>query len=255
MKIVSLASGSKGNAYIIEHDGEALVVDCGIGPRVFKQRFASLFPEALRFHGVLLTHNHSDHISGLQTFLKNNPEVPVFANELTAESTGFETGIDPSAFVCFENGQCFCAGPFSVETFSLPHDASDPVGFLIEADETYFHATDFGTPVKSAGLSLSKAHLATVEFNHDTQLLYASGRHQSLIRRISGPRGHLSNDDAASFLKEYATDKLKAVALAHLSHDCNVPHIALRAAQESLASISLGHIPVKVFSQNEPLEL
>ena len=108
MKIVSLASGSKGNAYIIEHEGEALVVDCGIGPRVFKQRFASLFPEALRFHGVLLTHNHSDHISGLQAFLKNNPEVPVFANELTAESTGFETGIGPSAFVCFENGQCFC---------------------------------------------------------------------------------------------------------------------------------------------------
>lgn len=255
MKILSLSSGSKGNAYIVEHEGDALLIDCGIGPRIFKQRIAPFFPSAIRFHGVLITHNHSDHTSGLQAFLKSNPEVPVYANELTAESTGFETGVAPSAFVCFENGQDFCAGPFRVEAFSLPHDASDPVGFLVEADEIYLHATDFGVPVKAAGTRLSKADVATVEFNHEPELLYASGRHQSLIRRISGPRGHLSNNDAASFIKEYASEKLKRVALAHLSQDCNAPHLALSAAQQALSSVSLGHIPVKVFSQNEALQL
>lgn len=255
MKVVALSSGSKGNAYVIEQGGEALLVDCGIGPRILKARMSAFFTDELRFHGVLITHNHSDHVSGLVAFLRNHPGVPVFANEMTADAVSYETGVPPDAFVCFENGQDFDVGPFRVEPFPVPHDASDPVGFLITGLKTYFHATDVGTPLDSVGRRLSSAEMATIEFNHDPVMLRTSGRQPSLIRRISGPRGHLSNDDASGFLTRFASASLEKIALAHLSQDCNVPHLALECARSALASAGLADVEVKVFRQDEAVLL
>jgi phosphoribosyl 1,2-cyclic phosphodiesterase len=255
MNVVSLASGSKGNAYIVEQDAHALLVDCGLGPRIFKARMSEFFSADIRFHGVLLTHNHSDHISGLKAFLKSNPDVPVYANEMTADAVVYETGVSPDAFVRFENGQDFDVGPFYVEPFSVPHDASDPVGYLIKGKKTYFHATDIGTPIESAGKKFASASLATIEFNHDSQMLHTSGRLPSLIRRIAGPRGHLSNDEAAEFITKWASPLIEKVALAHLSQDCNVAHLALEAASSALTSKGLNGVAVEVFCQDKVVAL
>ena len=131
MRVVSLASGSKGNAYLVEHCGEALLIDCGVCYKKLK---------GVEFSAVIVTHSHSDHVCGLPTLLKHR-DVPVFANAMTAEATACECGVPEDAFVCFENGQSFDIGPFSVSPFSIPHDTSDPVGFLVSAGGERFHRT------------------------------------------------------------------------------------------------------------------
>jgi len=249
MRIVPIASSSKGNAYIVEHSGEALLIDCGVSFKTVRQAFDSIgiglgeLPERLK--GVLVTHNHTDHVNGLAAFL-GKVNVPVFANVMTAETVGVQLKIDDSAFCCFENGQPFDLGPFTVSPFSIPHDATDPVGFLVKSDLTYFHGTDIGSPLDSIGLKLAEADIATLEANHDPMMLRASSRPVSLKQRISGPRGHLSNDDAADLVRRFASPRLKCLFLAHLSHECNQPHLAERALREALAEMGRTDVRLSV---------
>ena len=248
MRIVSLASGSKGNAYLVEHDGEAVLIDCGVCYKKLK---------AVEFSAVLVTHSHGDHDSGLKTLLSRR-DIPVFANAMTAETIVHECGVPEDAFVCFENGQSFEIGQFSISPFSIPHDTSDPVGFLIKVqstDETYFHGTDIGTPLDSIGVKLAEADIATLESNHDSVMLATSGRHPSLIRRIAGPRGHLSNDQACELVRRFASPKLRKLALAHLSHDCNVPRLAEEAMKATLIEMDRADVELKVFGQDETVVL
>ena len=220
MRIIPLASSSKGNAYVVEQGDTALLVDCGLGIRALKAAY-----DVSRFCGVVITHNHIDHVSALKSLLRA-VDVPVFANAMTAEAVAADQKIDDRLFVCFENGQSFDVGPFNVLPFSIPHDAADPVGYLIRGDETYFHGTDIGTPLDSIGAYLAEADCATLESNHDPVMLRTSGRPPSLIQRIAGPRGHLSNEQSCDLVRRYASPRLKRLGLAHLSHDCNTPALA-----------------------------
>ena len=255
MRVASLASGSKGNAYLVVQDGEALLIDCGICFSTLKSRVATLMHdggmEKPRLCGVLLTHSHSDHTSGLRPLLSKH-DVPIYANYMTAESAESQEGIDGSAFACFENGQPFSVGPFEVRAFSVPHDTSDPVGYLVRGEVTYFHGTDIGVPLDSVGEKLAEADVATLESNHDPVMLRRSGRPQSLIQRIAGPRGHLSNDDAGELVRRFASPRLRRLALAHLSRDCNASHLAERAVREALHEAARDDVELKVLSQDEP---
>jgi len=249
MRILPIASSSKGNAYIVEESGEALLIDCGVSFRSVKKAFESIgigadeLPNRLK--GVLITHDHTDHISGLSVLL-GKVGVPVFANAMTAETVGVQLHIDDSSFVCFENGQPFELGSFTVSPFSIPHDATDPVGFLVKSGQTYFHGTDIGTPLDSIGLKLAEADVATLEANYDPMMLKASARPVSLKQRISGPRGHLSNDDAACLVRRFASPRLKCLFLAHLSRECNQPHLAEGALRATLVEMGRADIRLSV---------
>lgn len=237
MNVIPIASSSNGNAYVVEHDGASLLIDCGVP---FKQ------VRDYGFSAVLLTHNHDDHVKGLKPLLGKR-DVPVFANAMTAEATARQVGIDEEAFVCFENGQDFEIGPFAVHPFSVPHDTPDPVGYMIRAGgETYFHGTDIGTPLDSIGLQLAAADVATLESNHDRVMLWNSARPVSLKQRIAGPRGHLANDEAADLVRRFASPRLRKLYLAHLSHECNAPHLALAAMREALVAAGRTEIDVEV---------
>ena len=217
----------------------------------------------LSFEAVLITHSHSDHVSGMRSFVARNPDVPIYANEMTAETVVHDCGVPGEAFACFENGQSFCVGPFEISPFSIPHDTSDPVGFLVKAwpsgatgsPVTYFHCTDVGTPLDSVGLKLADADFATLESNHDPVLLKTSGRPPALIQRICGPRGHLSNEQACELVSRFASPRLKVLALAHLSQACNAPHVAESTMAETLAEIGRSDISLKVLSQDEPVAI
>lgn len=252
MRIVSLASGSKGNAYVVESGGAKLLIDCGLNYKTLCSRLTACSLDA-DFLGVLFTHSHADHTQGLKLLLKHHPELPLFANAMTAETIACECGVDDGAFVAFENGQVFEIGPFKIHPFAIPHDTSDPVGYLVKGDEVYFHGTDIGSPLDSVGVKLAQADVATLESNHDPQLLFGSGRPPSVIQRIYGPRGHLSNDQAAELVTKFATPRLKRLALAHLSGACNAAHIAERTMKEALASMRRDDIALKVLSQDEVL--
>lgn len=246
MRIVSLSSGSKGNACVVEHAGSAILVDCGVPYKALK---------GCEFDAVLITHSHVDHVSGLKCLLKRR-DVPVYANFMTAEAVASACGIPESAFVCFENGQPFEVGAFSVSAFSIPHDTSDPVGFLVRGGGvTYFHGTDIGTPLDSIGVKLSEADVVTLESNHDPVMLRTSGRPPSLIQRISGPRGHLSNEQACELVRRFASPKLKRLSLAHLSRDCNAPHLAEAAMRETLCGMGREDVSLKILSQDEAVEI
>ena len=237
MRIIPLASSSSGNAYVVEAEGSAVLVDCGICYKHLKD---------VAVDAVLITHSHSDHVSGLKTLLKHR-DIPVYANVMTAEAVAYECGIDDSAFVCFENGQEFEVGAFTASAFSIPHDTSDPVGYLLKAGgETYFHGTDIGTPLDSIGLKLAEADVATLESNHDPVMLRQSGRPPYLIQRIAGPRGHLSNDQACDLVRRFASPRLKRLMLAHLSHQCNAPHLAEGAMRATLAELGRTDIQLEI---------
>lgn len=237
MKVVPLASSSSGNAYVVEAEGSAVLVDCGICYKYLKD---------IAVDAVLITHSHSDHVSGLKTLLKHR-DIPVYANVMTAEAVAHECGLADSAFMCFENGQEFEVGAFTAAAFSVPHDTSDPVGYLLRAGgETYFHGTDIGTPLDSIGLKLAEADVAMLESNHDPVMLRTSGRPPSLIQRIAGPRGHLSNDQACELVRRFASPRLKKLFLAHLSHQCNAEAIAVRLMRETLAEIGRADVELEV---------
>ena len=242
VQIISIASGSRGNATVVECDGAAILIDCGVSMSALK---------GCEVDAILLTHSHSDHVSGLKALLKRR-DIPVYANLMTAESVAEECGVDASSFVCFENGQQFDIGCFSVRPFSIPHDTSDPVGFLVGAGGVnYFHGTDIGTPLDSIGLKLAEADVATLESNHDPVMLRTSGRPPCLVQRIAGARGHLSNDQACDLVRRFASPRLRRLALAHLSRDCNAPHIAAGAMRSTLDSMGRGDVELKVLSQDE----
>ena len=239
MRVVPIASSSKGNAYVVEHDGFAVLIDCGV-PLKHLADFA--------VGAVLVTHNHSDHVSGLKAFVSRR-DVPVYANAITAEAVADQEGVPPESFVCFENGQEFEVGPFAVSPFSVPHDAADPVGYLVRAGgETYFHGTDIGSPLDSVGVKLAEADIATLESNHDEELLRLSARPECLKRRIAGPRGHLSNSDAADLVRRFASPRLKKLFLAHLSGECNEPSLALETMRAALAEMGRCGVEVEAIT-------
>ncbi|MBO5643305.1 MAG: MBL fold metallo-hydrolase [Kiritimatiellae bacterium] len=248
MDFFTIASSSKGNATVVTHGQEALLIDCGVTRKLILESFESRNFDPSCIKGVLITHDHTDHISGLATFL-NKFDVPVFANALTAEVIAKKLHLDISSFIIFENSQEFDFGSFNICPFSIPHDTPDPVGFLITASGiTYFHGTDIGTPLDSIGQMFNKAHLATLESNHDLEMLFASGRQMSLIKRICGPRGHLSNEEAAELVKRFASKELKKIFLAHLSDDCNDPTLAEKTMARALRDIGREdiHICLKI---------
>ena len=238
MRVVPIASSSGGNAYVVEQGDDALLVDCGVCLKTLKAAY-----DLSHVRAVLVTHNHADHVSGLRVFL-NKFDVPVYANAMTAEATVAQEKVAAAAFACFENGQSFSVGPFEILPFSVPHDAADPVGYLVRGDVTYFHGTDIGTPLDSIGLKLAAADLATLESNHDAVMLRTSRRPPYLIQRIAGPRGHLSNDQACDLVRRFASPRLRQLYLAHLSGECNDPQLALGAMRETL--LEMGRTDVRI---------
>ena len=250
MRVLPIASSSKGNAYAVEQGGAVVLIDCGVGCRCVCRALEGLGIAkgeiGSRVLGVLVTHNHWDHVSGLPTLL-GKFDLPVYANAMTAEAVAAQVKIDGGAFTCFENGQTFEVGPFSVSPFSIPHDAADPVGYLIRAEgRAYFHGTDIGTPLDSVGVKLAAADIATLESNHDPVMLWNSARPVCLKQRIAGPRGHLSNDDAVSLVRRFASPRLRRLFLAHLSRECNAPRLAEGAMRAALAEMGRGDVELSV---------
>ena len=214
------------------------MIDCGFSVRELKKR--GLDVKAANLVGVLVTHNHDDHIKGLKSLRKACPDLPFFANAMTAEATKMM-----DEFIVFENGQDFEVGPFKVHPFAIAHDVPDPVGYMVN---NYFHCTDCGSILESVGRHFAEAEMATLESNHDLVLLNQSGRAPCLINRIKGPRGHLSNDQACEFVTQFISPKLKVLNLAHLSRACNAPHIALNAMRETLEELGRADVELSVLA-------
>lgn len=209
-------------------------------------------PELL--NGILVTHEHGDHIAGLAQ-VAGKLHIPVYCNRHTGEAIQRGVGV-PLEQRLFETGATFDLGEVVVETFSVPHDAQDPVGFLIRtvAGNIGF-LTDLGHATQLVIQRSRSAQVLVLEANHDVKLLQEDVRRPwATKQRILSRHGHLSNEAAASAAVEIVTADLQRLYLGHLSRDCNRPELAHRVVSEQLAQVGAGHVLVESTFQDRPCE-
>jgi len=247
-----LGSGSGGNCAYCETGQTRLLIDAGFSLRQIRQRLAGLGRAPENLHGILITHEHSDHIQGLR-MLCDKLQIPVYCNRLTRDEIQRSTrsAID---FKVFETGSTFEVGDVVVETFSVPHDAQDPVGFLLRTPAVNIgFLTDLGHATKLVIERVRASHCLVLESNHDVRMLQDCPRRPwSLKQRILGRHGHLSNAAAGDAAEQLASADLRRIYLGHLSSECNTPELALEAVGQRLSNIGATHIALEVASQATP---
>jgi len=242
MRFAVLGSGSSGNSTVVEAGGTRLLVDAGLSAKQLVTRLQAIGADPGSFDGILLTHEHGDHIRGLRVLLKQM-QVPVYATAATARVVK-DTGIEGATWRVFTAGQGFRIGAFEIEAFAIQHDAVDPVGFVFHHQESRFGLlSDAGFVTRGMVDRLRGVHGLFVEANYDDALLEAdTKRPWSTKQRISSRHGHLSNAQAAELVAELAHPGLKRVVLGHLSQDCNHPDTAISAIRYSLERAGHGHV-------------
>lgn len=252
MRFAVLGSGSGGNAAVVECDGLRLMIDAGLSAKQLTLRLRQIGVEPTSLDGILLTHEHGDHVRGLKVFLKQHP-VPVFTTQATARVVR-EAGIEGGTWKFFEAGQVFAIGALAVETFAIQHDAVDPVGFVVgNGSRRLGFLSDAGFVTRSMTERLRRLDGLFVEANYDEGLLEAdTKRPWSIKQRISSRHGHLSNTQVADLIREISHPALGSVVLGHLSSDCNTPDIILTRLRACLAELGHDHVGLHCAGQHEP---
>ena len=234
MQIHVLASGSTGNATFIEMEDTKLLVDAGISTRRIKQSLDAIGTKVEDIDGVLITHEHRDHVNGLTTLLKKY-KIPAYARPDTWQSM-YCRGVLPEE-CCKVLPDSLSIGRIKIEPFSISHDAADPVGFRLYAGSSKVSvATDLGfvTPTVKEALSLSD--VMVLESNHDVEMLKNGSYPWHLKKRIMSNRGHLANTDAGWTLARVDRKTHTHVFLAHLSQENNRPELAEDTVAEILTN-------------------
>jgi phosphoribosyl 1,2-cyclic phosphodiesterase len=252
VQLTILGSGSGGNCAYLEADETRLLIDAGLSGRQIRQRLLSVGRTPEMLSGILITHEHSDHIQGLAV-LAVKLALPIYCNRLTQEAIEAQL---PSRldFRLFGTGATFEVGDVAVDTFSVPHDAYDPVGFLLHtrAGNIGF-LTDLGYATKLVLERVRPAHILLLETNHDVKLLQEDARRPwGTKQRILSRHGHLSNDAAAQVAEQIVSAQLRHLCLGHLSSDCNRPELAQRVVSQALHKVGAQHVCLETASQDVP---
>ncbi len=244
---MALASGSSGNAYLVEAAGTAVVVDAGASLRSLMAAGERWGLPAERFACLLLTHEHSDHVANAGLFCRRL-RMPAAATEGTLQRLNLATDCRS-----LTPGQTIALAGLAVTAFALPHDGADPVGYLFEHDNVrVVLATDLGHVPPAVVGHLRQADLLILESNHDVGRLWHGPYPWPLKQRVASPVGHLSNDQAAECLASLGDGCPKTVWLAHLSATNNSPCLALRTTKERLQSQGARNIEIAVALRDRP---
>jgi phosphoribosyl 1,2-cyclic phosphodiesterase len=228
MKLCLLASGSKGNSLYLETDSCRLLVDAGLSGRETQLRLCSIGVDPESLDGILITHEHSDHVRGVGA-LARRLKIPVLIASRTLQAAQHVVG--RIEVVEFEPGSPFVFKGLSIDPFSITHDACDPVGFRIEGSEGCIgFATDLGIATRLVQEKLKGCRALVLEFNHDEQMLQDGPYPWHLKQRIKSRHGHLSNAQGAELLEELLHPGLQGVFLSHLSEANNDPALAMGSA-------------------------
>lgn len=233
VRVCVLASGSGGNMVYIEGRRGALVVDAGLSLRETLRRMAAVRISPDGVCGILVTHEHADHGRGVGA-LSRHFRVPVAASVGTAQ--GFQAqGVVPYGLQTFQPGHRFSLGPFLVEPFPVPHDANQPVGYVIWDGPTKVAVvTDLGYLPLNVQNHVEGAELLILESNHDVELLLKGSYPPWLKQRILSRHGHLSNAAVAEFVRARLDKWCRYLLLAHLSQENNRPELALASVMNAL---------------------
>ena len=256
LRFAPLFSGSSGNAIYVGCDGAHILVDAGVsGTRVAKA-LESVGVSPKELSGILVTHEHSDHISGVGV-LSRKYDVPVYATEGTWAAMEGKIGAVAAKNICLIEPEInFFLGPIEIMAFSTPHDAADSVGYAFELEQSRFAlATDIGCVRDSWLRHVLGADAVLLEANYDPDMLKAGPYPYDLKKRILSRRGHLSNDDAGETAAQLINAGARQVVLGHLSKENNFPDLALKSVDAVLMSegIEIGRdADVRVALRDEP---
>ena len=227
LSFCSFSSGSSGNCYLVKTETTAILVDAGISCRKITDGLKKTSTPEELLKAILVTHEHVDHVSGVKTTLKKYKHISVCANELTFSQMKYDIKEDRKN--SFASGESFIIGDLEVETFSVSHDAVDPVGYNIKHEGKQISiVTDTGCIEDENMSKIEEADILVIEANHDVNMLKYGHYPSFLKQRVLGSTGHLSNEAAGECIAKIMKTKEKArcILLAHLSKDNNYPEMA-----------------------------
>ena len=237
MRFASIASGSSGNCLYVGTGLTHLLIDLGVSCRKIETGLSGLGIKPEEICGILITHEHSDHVQGLGTFTKKY-RIPVYSTIETfaaIKRSPFGKTLPVELMMNIEGDASFSIGDIGVDVTEISHDAAHPVAYrLTDGDSTIAMATDLGLYDEKIIRHLKEADVIYLESNYDPEMLMVGTYPYYLKQRIDGERGHLSNDLSAELASKVLHEKLKKIVLAHLSKENNYPELALLTHSNSL---------------------
>lgn len=247
----SLYSGSSGNSLFVETSNTKLLVDAGESSKKIESALNELNVDASQIDGILVTHEHTDHVKGLLSFSKKF-NVPIYANRETLDALpDVKAKIKEENHKIFTIDKKFDIGDLEVVPFSIPHDAVNPCGFnIFYNDKKISIATDIGHMDKKLIKNLEESSFLLLESNYDPNTLKCSKYPYFLKERIAGPNGHLSNCAAGKTISYLLNSGLKSVMLGHLSKESNFPELAYKTVIEELYSQNFDENKIKISVAN-----
>lgn len=248
MRFCTLVSGSSGNAVYLSEGGCHLLIDAGLSYRELTRQLGELGIRPSDLSGLLLTHEHSDHVKGLAQFAMHTG-VPIYGSRETLMAVCTKLGsVMPDRFTAFSGRGPFEIGALSVTPFAVPHDVPC-LGYRVEGESGCFAmATDIGYAADSIRRGLQGADFVLVEANHDLEMLMGGPYPVYLKRRIASDEGHLSNEDCGGLCLDLVQTGCEHFLLGHLSSNNNLPSLAVQAVCGTLmqAGIRPGEVTVDV---------
>jgi len=242
--ISSLNSGSNGNCYYIGNEKDAVLIDAGISCRETEKRMKRLGLDMAKVRAVFISHEHTDHISGLPVLSKKY-RLPVYITEITHRYSNLR--LDPTLIRHFEPDQQISIGDLKVITFRKNHDAADPHSFVISSSSVNIGVfTDIGIACKQVTHYFRQCHAAFLESNYDTGMLMSGSYPKQLKKRISDGYGHISNDQALELFISARHPEMSHLVLSHLSANNNKPELV-----ENLFAPHAGNTKIIVASRYE----
>ncbi|MBQ8097272.1 MAG: MBL fold metallo-hydrolase [Prevotella sp.] len=243
LRFISFGSGSSGNCYFIYTGTDGLMIDAGVGVRTLKKHFRDYGLSLSQVHSLFITHDHADHIKCVGS-LSHDLHLPVYATDLVHKGIDrnycVTRKVDPADRHLVEPGQPLQVGEFRITPFSVPHDSSDNVGYMVEAQGTTFCIiTDAGRVTEEMGQRIAEADYLVIEANHDSEMLMAGPYPQHLKVRITSGTGHLNNAACGEAIANNMTERLRHVWLCHLSEENNHPELARKTVEAVLRSYGI----------------
>lgn len=235
MRFSVLASGSSGNAFYIETEETRLLIDAGLSGKQMDKLFSEVAVDPTKLDGILVTHEHTDHVKGLG-ILARKYNLPIYANEKTWHAMEKGLGkITTDQRFHFESNTVKTFGNLDIESFSVSHDAVDPMFFAFhQGNKKVVLVTDLGYVSERIKKTIEGANAYVFEANHDVSMLQMGRYPWSVKRRILSDSGHVSNEDCGLALSEIITNDTERIYLAHLSKDNNMKELARMSVDQVL---------------------
>lgn len=247
MKVVVLASGSKGNSTYIEYKNTKILIDMGISSQALSRKLEDVGVDIKCLDAVLITHTHIDHVGGLKTFVKKY-SVPIYLTEIMSNDLEFH--IPNKEYINEDN---ITIGNINIFVLKTSHDTNDSVGFVIKADKEVVYITDTGYINKKYFKEIFNKNIYIFESNHDIEMLMNGKYPHYLKQRILGDKGHLSNRDSAYYLSKLAGNNTSHIVLAHLSEENNTEEKALESLYKALNKENKSIDNIEVAKQKESI--